>query len=110
MAMVIFFEAVPPRWYGPGGSLLTTFIALATLCGPLIGGAISEKTTWRWIFFIKYGTVTEWSKERLRLLTQYIKCPCRRDYHGNAILLHTLGLSSLSPIGTTKINVEKTAF
>ncbi|KAF7931190.1 uncharacterized protein EAE97_009399 [Botrytis byssoidea] len=52
MAMVIFFEAVPSKWYGPGGSLLTTFIALATLCGPLIGGAISESTTWRWIFLL----------------------------------------------------------
>jgi MFS family permease len=53
MAMVVFFEAVPPRWYGEGGGVLTGFIALATLVGPLLGGVISERTTWRWIFLLK---------------------------------------------------------
>lgn len=27
--------------------------SLALLLGPVIGGVISERTTWRWIFIIK---------------------------------------------------------
>lgn len=51
--MIVFFEAVPVKWYGPGGGVLTSFIALATLSGPLLGGVISQEAGWRWIFYIK---------------------------------------------------------
>lgn len=51
--MIVFFEAVPVTWYGAGGGVISSFIALAALSGPLLGGLISETIGWRWIFYIK---------------------------------------------------------
>lgn len=34
--------------------ILSSVFALASLLGPIIGGAIVDTTSWRWVFFIKY--------------------------------------------------------
>ncbi|KAI2631475.1 MFS general substrate transporter [Hypomontagnella submonticulosa] len=39
-----------PKWYGV--TLAAWAIGLST--GPIIGGAIAEKTTWRWIFYLMF--------------------------------------------------------
>ena len=34
---------------------MTSVFAIASLLGPILGGAIVDHTTWRWVFFLKYG-------------------------------------------------------
>ncbi|KAK9425390.1 putative Major facilitator superfamily domain-containing protein [Seiridium unicorne] len=51
---VIMTDLVPlryrPKWYG---AVLGAW-ALGTCIGPLIGGAIAEHTTWRWVFYLMF--------------------------------------------------------
>lgn len=54
MAMVIFFEMLPKSKYAVYGGLASAVMATAGLLGPLFGGLISDLTTWRWIFLLKY--------------------------------------------------------
>lgn len=35
---------------------------MGTVLGPVIGGAISENTTWRWIFWFKYVTLALYTR------------------------------------------------
>lgn len=52
ISLVTFTDIVPlrqrPKWYGT----VQGAWALGTCIGPIAGGAIAQKTTWRWIFYI----------------------------------------------------------
>ncbi|KAH8756098.1 major facilitator superfamily transporter [Diaporthe sp. PMI_573] len=54
LSLVIFTDIVPlrhrPKWYG----LVLGAWALGNCLGPVIGGIIAQKTTWRWIFYIMF--------------------------------------------------------
>ena len=49
---VIVAEMVPPQSYATYNGIVSLTIALAFLVGPLVGGAIPDHTTWKWIFWI----------------------------------------------------------
>ena len=51
---VVLFQLVPGSRYAMINSISASLMALAFLLGPLIGGAISETSNWRWIFYFKY--------------------------------------------------------
>ena len=53
MGLVIIPEMVPPKKYAMYNGLISSAIGFSFLLGPLIGGAIDNHTTWRWIFLIK---------------------------------------------------------
>lgn len=53
MNMVFIAEVVPPHDYGQFAALLGIPAALSMGLGPILGGAISSATTWRWVFFMK---------------------------------------------------------
>lgn len=53
MGTVIISELVPQSKYAAYTARLSVAVSLALLVGPIIGGVISENTTWRWIFIIK---------------------------------------------------------
>lgn len=53
LVFVIFFEMVPTQKYATYTSMLSGVFAFATLLGPLLGGIISNYTTWRWVFLLK---------------------------------------------------------
>jgi MFS family permease len=46
-------ELVPPEQYAKYVANLSTVYALSLLIGPIIGGAISSNSTWRWVFLLK---------------------------------------------------------
>ncbi|KAJ6789171.1 hypothetical protein PWT90_03295 [Aphanocladium album] len=50
--MVIMFHTIPlqqrPLWQGGAGALF----AVASVIGPVVGGAFTDKITWRWCFYI----------------------------------------------------------
>ena len=53
LVAVIFFELVPPEKFAPYTSMVSGVFAFALLLGPLLGGIISNFTTWRWVFLLK---------------------------------------------------------
>lgn len=54
LGLVVFTDIVPlrfrPQYYG----IIQGAWALGTIIGPLIGGAVAENTTWRWIFYLLF--------------------------------------------------------
>ncbi|KAJ8122786.1 hypothetical protein ONZ43_g1105 [Nemania bipapillata] len=54
LSLVIQTDFVPlrwrPKWYG----VTLAAWALGLSSGPIIGGAIAERTTWRWIFYLMF--------------------------------------------------------
>lgn len=53
LVMIVMFETYPepqwPKYTGIIGGLFT----VSLLLGPLLGGLINIRTTWRWVFFLK---------------------------------------------------------
>ncbi|TDZ61871.1 Efflux pump FUS6 [Colletotrichum trifolii] len=54
LSLVVFTDVVPlrqrPKYYG----IIQLAWAVGSLVGPVMGGAIAEHTTWRWIFYINF--------------------------------------------------------
>jgi MFS family permease len=51
LCAIIIIEIGPPEKYGKYAANASIAIAMGTVLGPVIGGAVSERTTWRWIFW-----------------------------------------------------------
>jgi EmrB/QacA subfamily drug resistance transporter len=52
LSMAIVGDIVPPRERGRYQGYLGSVFALATVCGPLIGGFFVDHLSWRWVFYI----------------------------------------------------------
>jgi EmrB/QacA subfamily drug resistance transporter len=52
MAFTISATVVPPRQLGRIQGLVGAMYALASLVGPLVGGALTEFVSWRWCFWL----------------------------------------------------------
>ncbi|TGO77538.1 hypothetical protein BELL_0102g00100 [Botrytis elliptica] len=52
MVPIIVAEMVVPEQYGKFNGIVSLALAISFLLGPLLGGAIPQHTTWRWIFWI----------------------------------------------------------
>ncbi|KAK1491207.1 major facilitator superfamily transporter [Colletotrichum tamarilloi] len=54
LSLVVFTDIVPlrhrPKYYG----IIQMAWAIGSLTGPIIGGAVAEHTTWRWIFYLNF--------------------------------------------------------
>ena len=45
---------VPPAKYATYVTVITSVFAISSVLGPLLGGAIADNTTWRWVFLLKF--------------------------------------------------------
>lgn len=53
LVFVIGFQMVPPEGLAFLSAILSSAYAFSAVLGPVLGGLISEHTTWRWVFFMK---------------------------------------------------------
>ncbi|KJZ73122.1 hypothetical protein HIM_07506 [Hirsutella minnesotensis 3608] len=52
LTTILISEAVPPQQLGAFASKINVALVMSLVLGPVLGGAISMHTTWRWIFLI----------------------------------------------------------
>lgn len=53
MTLVLAPTLVPKEEYGKYIGIISSVFALASVLGPIMGGAISTHSTWRWVFLLK---------------------------------------------------------
>jgi EmrB/QacA subfamily drug resistance transporter len=52
LAIAIIGDIFPPSERGKWQGLITAVFGLATIVGPIIGGAITDNLGWRWVFYV----------------------------------------------------------
>ncbi|PVI01613.1 MFS general substrate transporter [Periconia macrospinosa] len=52
LGVTMITDLVPPQKWAAFGTNIAIVYAISLLAGPIMGGAISERTTWRWVFLI----------------------------------------------------------
>ncbi|KAL9588224.1 MAG: hypothetical protein Q9203_002967 [Teloschistes exilis] len=58
MVMAIAPEITPAAKFGLVSGCISAVFASSSILGPIIGGAITSTTTWRWVFYLKSGFLT----------------------------------------------------
>lgn len=59
LCTVVILDLVPSHKYAEYSSNIGVVYAISLCVGPLIGGAITEDSTWRWIFLLKSVSALE---------------------------------------------------
>lgn len=54
LTFVAIIKMTVPEKMAFYSGVISSVFAIANLLGPLFGGIIADRTTWRWIFFMKY--------------------------------------------------------
>ena len=54
MVLVIAPTLVPREKIGRYMAVISSVFAIASVLGPILGGAITTHSTWRWVFLLKY--------------------------------------------------------
>ncbi|RHZ54245.1 uncharacterized protein CDV56_106912 [Aspergillus thermomutatus] len=52
MAMAVMAEVTPVDVIGPVTGLMSSIFALSSILGPILGGVLTSRTTWRWVFYL----------------------------------------------------------
>ena len=65
MVSVVAVSVIPPIKFGKYMAIISSVFAVASILGPLLGGAINDHTTWRWVFLLKYVVPTLFQGNRL---------------------------------------------
>src|SRR5262249_13958032 len=52
IALSIIGDIFPPSERGSGQGLFTAVFGRASIVGPLLGGAITDRWGWRWVFYV----------------------------------------------------------
>ena len=53
MVLVIAPTLVPREKFGKYMGIVSSVFAIASVLGPILGGAITTHSTWRWVFLLK---------------------------------------------------------
>lgn len=54
LAFSMSLQMVPPEGLPSLSAIISAAYACSAVLGPILGGLISEHTTWRWVFYMKY--------------------------------------------------------
>ncbi|KAF7595516.1 hypothetical protein BBP40_005852 [Aspergillus hancockii] len=52
MVMCVMVEITPFKMIGPVSGVMSSIFAMSSILGPVIGGAITSNTSWRWVFWL----------------------------------------------------------
>jgi MFS family permease len=55
LTFVSILKIIVPEKIGFYSGVISSVFTMSNLLGPLLGGIIADRTTWRWIFFMKYA-------------------------------------------------------
>jgi DHA2 family multidrug resistance protein len=60
LSQSVMYDVYPPEQRGKAMSLWTMGVMMGPICGPIVGGWLTENYSWRWIFYINvpFGIVT----------------------------------------------------
>lgn len=87
-------KIIVPEQIGFYSGVISSVFAVANLLGPLLGGVISERTTWRWIFFINGPTVV------IAIVILFLSMPALKDGKTNTERFRSLdGIGGLLSVG-----------
>jgi MFS family permease len=71
-------KLIVPEKVGFYSGVISSVFAVANLLGPLLGGVISDRTTWRWIFFINGPVIL------IAMVLLFFSMPALHDGKSNA--------------------------
>jgi MFS family permease len=54
MVGVIVTVVLPPEKFGKYMAIISSVFAVASVLGPVLGGAINDNSSWRWVFLLKF--------------------------------------------------------
>lgn len=99
LAFTISASVVPPRQLGRVQGMVGAMYALASLVGPLVGGAFTEYVSWRWCFWVNVpigviGLVVLATSLKLPRISR----PASVDYLGATLLVATISVLVLISI------------
>jgi EmrB/QacA subfamily drug resistance transporter len=88
LAMAAVGDLVGPRERGRYQGYIAATFAVATIVGPLLGGALVQSASWRWVFFVNLPVgFAAFAGLRLRLPAAPVQPPAHRlDAVGAALL------------------------
>ncbi|KAF5692776.1 major facilitator family transporter [Fusarium denticulatum] len=65
MILAIAPSLVPISKYAKYMGVMSTVFITASVLGPILGGVISQHSTWRWVFLLKYGPASWFHRDML---------------------------------------------
>ncbi len=88
LSQAVMYDIYPVEQRGSAMALWTMGVMIGPICGPILGGWLTENHSWRWVFYINvpFGVVTVFG-----LLT-FLK----ETSHGNSARLDWIGFGALS--------------
>ncbi len=94
LSQSVMYDIYPPAQRGKAMSLWTMGVMMGPICGPIVGGWLTEYYSWRWIFYINvpFGIVTAIGLLTFLRETAHTKA-ARLDWTGFAAL--SLGIGAL---------------
>ncbi|KAF7592492.1 hypothetical protein BBP40_012782 [Aspergillus hancockii] len=103
ISTVMLGELVRPEHFGWYAVLATCFVALANMVGPVFGGLITAKVSWRWVFLLNIpigvvaGALLFWAvpidfPDQGRIVSLNRRYIRHMDFIGAALVLATIAL------------------
>ncbi|HVY14606.1 MAG TPA: DHA2 family efflux MFS transporter permease subunit [Rhodopila sp.] len=88
LSQSVMYDIYPVEQRGAAMAIWTMGVMVGPICGPILGGWLTENESWRWVFYINvpFGIVTV-----LGLLAFLKETP-----HGNVVRLDWIGFGALS--------------
>jgi DHA2 family multidrug resistance protein len=100
LSQSVMYELYPPEQRARAMGLWTMGVMMGPICGPILGGWLTENYSWRWVFYINvpFGVLTA-----IGLLT-FLK----ENAHGGSAKLDWIGFGALSlAIGSFQMMLDR---